>query len=85
MPSITLLTLSADEIDDLLYFARTNSLEDLIAGIDAIAQTQRTSFANISAAAVDPESGNNLLHMASANGCMGMLNPDMATPARTFT
>ena len=73
MPSAVLPTISADEIDDLLYLARTNDIHDLKAGIDAIARAQRTSSENVILATIDPENGNGLLHMASANGCLGML------------
>ncbi|KAI4140293.1 MAG: hypothetical protein LQ341_003893, partial [Variospora aurantia] len=70
MPSATLPTLSADEIDDLLYLARTNAHQDLAAGVEAIAQVQRAPPADILSATVDPDSGNSLLHMAAANGCL---------------
>ncbi|KAL8989353.1 MAG: hypothetical protein Q9177_001745 [Variospora cf. flavescens] len=73
MPSATLPTLSADEIDDLLYLARTNAHQDLAAGIEAIAQVQRAPPADILSATVDPDSGNSLLHMAAANGCLDVL------------
>lgn len=73
MPSATLPTLSADEIDDLLYLARTNAHQDLAAGVEAIAQVQRAPPADILSATVDPDSGNSLLHMAAANGCLGTL------------
>ncbi|KAL8711926.1 MAG: hypothetical protein Q9225_007032, partial [Loekoesia sp. 1 TL-2023] len=74
MPSTLLPTLSADEIDDLLYLARINDLHDLKAGIEAIALAQKTTPENIIIATIDPESGNGLLHMAAANGCMDILN-----------
>ncbi|KAL8973527.1 MAG: hypothetical protein Q9197_002237 [Variospora fuerteventurae] len=74
MPSATLPTLSADEIDDLLYLARTNAHQDLAAGVEAIAQVQRAPPANILSATVDPDSGNGLLHMAAANGCLDVLS-----------
>ncbi|KAI4123266.1 MAG: hypothetical protein LQ338_005347 [Usnochroma carphineum] len=80
MPSATLPTLSADEIDDLLYLARINDAHDLRAGIDTIAQAQRTSPSKIITAAVDPDSGNSLLHMASANGCMDVLQSLFPSP-----
>ncbi|KAL8772804.1 MAG: hypothetical protein Q9209_002149 [Squamulea sp. 1 TL-2023] len=74
MPSAILPTISADDIDDLLYLARTNDLHDLKAGIEALAQIQQTSSENIILATIDPDSGNGLLHMASANGCLDILN-----------
>ncbi|KAL8921351.1 MAG: hypothetical protein Q9172_004079 [Xanthocarpia lactea] len=72
MPSAVLPTISADDIDDMLYFARTNDIHDLKAGIEAISQVNRTSSDNIILATLDPDTGNGLLHMASANGCLGM-------------
>ncbi|KAI4118296.1 MAG: hypothetical protein LQ345_001640 [Seirophora villosa] len=74
MPSATLHTLSADEIDDLLYLARTNAHQDLAAGIEAIAQAESVPPTGIISATVDPESGNSLLHMAAANGCIDTLD-----------
>ncbi|KAI4090093.1 MAG: hypothetical protein LQ339_008436 [Xanthoria mediterranea] len=73
MPSAILPTISADEIDDLLFLARTNDIHDLKAGIEAIARTHRTSSANVILATIDPDSGNGLLHYASANGCLDIL------------
>ncbi|KAL8942486.1 MAG: hypothetical protein Q9216_001630 [Gyalolechia sp. 2 TL-2023] len=71
MPSVILPILSADEIDDLLYLARVNDLHDLRASIEVIAGAQRSSAETIICAAVDPDSGNGLLHMAAANNCIG--------------
>ncbi|KAL8840805.1 MAG: hypothetical protein Q9176_003652 [Flavoplaca citrina] len=85
MPSAVLPTISADEIDDLLYLARTNDIHDLKAGIDAIARAQRTSSENVILATIDPENGNGLLHMASANGCLDILRhvlpPSSSSPS----
>ncbi|KAL8681379.1 MAG: hypothetical protein Q9186_002522 [Xanthomendoza sp. 1 TL-2023] len=85
MPSATSPNISADDIDDLLYLARTNDLEDLRASIEAVAQAQRTSPENIIIATIDPETGNGLLHMASANGCMDvlkhLLRPNLSVPS----
>ncbi|CAO1605987.1 ankyrin repeat-containing protein [Xanthoria calcicola] len=84
MPSAILPTISADEIDDLLFLARTNDLHDLKAGIEAIARIHRTSSANVILATIDPDSGNGLLHYASANGCLDILQhllPSSSTPS----
>ncbi|KAL8858545.1 MAG: hypothetical protein Q9178_004839 [Gyalolechia marmorata] len=89
MLSAILPTISADEIDDLLYFARTNDIHDLKAGIEAIAQVNRTSSDNTILATLDPETGNGLLHMASANGCSDVLkhllppSPSVPSPLNT--
>ncbi|KAL9011815.1 MAG: hypothetical protein Q9173_003373 [Seirophora scorigena] len=74
MLSATLPTLSADEIDDLLYLARTNAHQDLAAGIEAIAQAESLPTTGIISATVDPDTGNSLLHMAAANGCIDTLD-----------
>ncbi|KAL8873279.1 MAG: hypothetical protein Q9174_001225 [Haloplaca sp. 1 TL-2023] len=73
MPSATLPTISADNIDDLLYLARINDTHDLKAGVEAIAQANQTATVNVLLAAVDTESGNALLHMACANNCQDTL------------
>ncbi|KAL8648127.1 MAG: hypothetical protein Q9226_006127 [Calogaya cf. arnoldii] len=80
MPSANLPTISADEIDDLLYLARTNDIHDLKAGIEAIARTQQTSSKNVILATIDPDNGNGLLHMASANGCLDVLQHLLPSP-----
>ncbi|KAL8801793.1 MAG: hypothetical protein Q9200_006817 [Gallowayella weberi] len=64
MPSATSPNISADDIDDLLYLARTNDLDDLIASVEAVARTQRTTPENIMNATIDPENGNGPLHMS---------------------
>ncbi|KAI4201348.1 MAG: hypothetical protein LQ346_002196 [Caloplaca aetnensis] len=74
MPSAIFPTLSAEEIDDLLYLARINAAHDLTAGIEAIAKCQQAAPSDIKSATIDPKTGNSLLHMASANGCMDVLH-----------
>ncbi|KAL8998407.1 MAG: hypothetical protein Q9169_002535 [Polycauliona sp. 2 TL-2023] len=73
MPSATPPTISADEIDDLLYLARTNDLHDLKVGIEAIARIRHTSAEDVILAIIDPDNGNGLLHMASANNGLDIL------------
>lgn len=63
----TTIVLDPDIIDDILYFARTNSITDLT----DVLSTTATSAA-ILQAAIDPDTGNSALHMASANGHTGM-------------
>ena len=73
----TQTTLSEEQIDDLLYLARTNESSELRSELAAIkeahmtARGMRTSEADILLAAVDPETGNNVFHMAAANGHTG--------------
>ncbi|KAA6413505.1 MAG: Ankyrin repeat-containing protein [Lasallia pustulata] len=68
MPSITLPSLTEDDIDDLLYFARTGELRDLQNSLSALAKSSHVPQVDILSAAVNDDSGNGLLHMASANG-----------------
>lgn len=68
MPSATITSLTADEIDDLLYFARTGQLDDFRACIDAVARSLNTAHYEVVGAAIELRSGNSPLHMAGANG-----------------
>ena len=63
-----------DDIDDLLYLARLGETTDLKAAIELFAKTLSTTPQTILAAAVDKESSNGLLHMAAANGHVGLLS-----------
>ena len=78
----TALTLTEDQIDDLLYLSRTGETSDLKATIDLFAKAIPTTLSAILAAAVDPASGNGLLHMASANCHTG--NIAFSTPPSAF-
>lgn len=68
MPGTTTTSLTDDEIDDLIYFARAGQLEDFRACIEAFARTSNISHYEVVRAAVEEQSGNSPLHMASANG-----------------
>lgn len=74
MPTATPVTLTEDQIDDLLYLARTSETTDLRSSIEELANNLSSQSANIIAAVVDQHSGNGLLHMASANGHTGNEN-----------
>ncbi|KAI9822399.1 MAG: hypothetical protein M1827_000118 [Pycnora praestabilis] len=74
MPSATPPSPTEDEIDDLLYFARAGETQDLGTTLRDLAQTKyRCSEYDLLAAAVDPESGNGILHMTAANGHVAIL------------
>jgi uncharacterized protein len=62
------LQLSEEDIDDLLYLARTGELEDLNACINAISARENSTISTLLLVARDPNSGNGPLHMAAANG-----------------
>lgn len=63
--------LTADEIDDVLYFTRVNEVEDLKTTIAELAQKYQCEPREVVEAAVDPESGNGTLHYCAANGLAG--------------
>ena len=71
MASSNTLTLTADEIDDVLYFTRVNEASDLQATITELAQKYNRAPREIVEAAVDAESGNGALHYCAANGLAG--------------
>ncbi|KXL43245.1 hypothetical protein M433DRAFT_58814 [Acidomyces richmondensis BFW] len=66
IPKIPML--ADEEIDDLLYFARVDELQDLEAAISDLARKYDCQPALIIKGAVDPETGNTIIHYCSANG-----------------
>ncbi|KAF8425603.1 ankyrin repeat-containing domain protein [Tirmania nivea] len=73
MPTAPPLLLSEDQIDDLLYLARTNETRELLSTIAGIQATPphaaaAPTEADIVLSAVDAHTGNNIVHMAAANG-----------------
>lgn len=68
MPCATITTLTDDQIDDLLYFARTGHLDDFRDCIEAFAKNANISHYEVISAAVEQQSSNSPFHMASANG-----------------
>ena len=72
MPTATPSTLTADQIDDLLYLPRVGDTTDLKTATDLFAKNLSATPTTILAAAVDQDSGNGLLHMAAANGHTGI-------------
>lgn len=73
MPSATLPELTPDDIDDLVYFTRVNEPEDLKSTISTLTQQHSCKESDIISAAIDPGSGNTLLHYCSANGFVDLL------------
>lgn len=65
--------LSEDEIDDLIYFARTGENEDLKETVAALAQREGVTAAEILVAAKDEGNKSTTLHMATGNGHLGTL------------
>ncbi|MCJ1242338.1 Ankyrin-2 [Varicellaria rhodocarpa] len=67
MPSATKPVLSEHAIDDILYFARADELNDLTSILSSLASTHKCSIRDILSLALDPGSGSSALHMACAN------------------
>lgn len=64
----SLIQLSEDQILDLLYLARTGSLQELKEDLQALALRDTTTPAQILQATRDPHTGNTIAHYAAANG-----------------
>jgi len=75
MPTAIHPTLSEDQVDDLLYLARVGETSELESTIAGIAKHFSVLPHATMASAIDPQSGNGLLHMACANGHTGLLAP----------
>ena len=71
------VSLSSDEIDDLLYIARANDLKELDPFLDTLCTKYNASKAAILSSAIDAESGNTMLHYAGANGLNGTSVPTL--------
>lgn len=67
------VTLSEDEIDDLLYFARTGDKEEFNTLKEELCKRENVTLAGLLETAKDEASGNGVLHMAGANGHHGKL------------
>ncbi|KAH6665806.1 ankyrin repeat-containing domain protein [Halenospora varia] len=84
MPS----TLSEDEIDDLLYFARIGDIDEFNTLKDQLCQREGVAVLQLLQSARDEGSGNGILHMAAANGhavllrdlCKALSNPSPQNP-----
>lgn len=62
--------LSEDEIDDLLYAARTGDNDELTTLLSSLAEREKVSPAEILTSAKD-EGKSTCLHMATGNGHLG--------------
>jgi hypothetical protein len=63
--------LSEEEVDDLLYFARTGETVDFQSTVEELCSREKVGLSDILGAAKDESSGNGPLHMAAANGHAG--------------
>jgi uncharacterized protein len=66
--------LSEDEIDDLLYYARTGDLPEFISLSSELCTREQTTLPAVIRTAKDAYSGNSPLHMAAANGHIGIIS-----------
>ena len=73
MPSEVEPQLTPDEIDDLLYFTRVDEQQDLQQTIVELAGRYNCTSKQLLEAAVDPTTGNTVLHFSSANGFENLL------------
>jgi uncharacterized protein len=62
------VSLTFDESDDVLYFTRANEQDELQQTLTQLAQKYNCSAKEVLEAAVDPETGNSVLHFCAANG-----------------
>ncbi|KAK3658847.1 ankyrin repeat-containing protein [Elasticomyces elasticus] len=67
------ITLTVDEVDDLLYFTRANEADDLHQTINELTQKYSCNAQEVLEAGIDPENGNSVLHYCSANGLTELL------------
>jgi uncharacterized protein len=65
-------SLSEDEIDDLLYFARTGDKQEFNTLKEEFCEREKINTVELLEVARDEQSGNGVLHMAAANGYDGM-------------
>lgn len=78
MPSLTLPTPTPEELDDLIYYARTGDLPALRSTLDTVSSTHNLPLSTILASAIDIDadglgSQSCLLHWPAANGNLEVL------------
>jgi len=80
MKSTPQTQLSDEEIDDLLYFARTGDLQAL----KSFSTEKNTTPSDLVNQAIGPSTGNTLLHFCAANGHMGTSPPSLYAAPSTI-
>jgi uncharacterized protein len=73
-PTSTPITLTEDEVDDLIYFARTAELPSLTSTLSTLSTTHASPSSSILSSAIDPSSSNTLLHYPAANGSLPIIS-----------
>lgn len=66
-----MITLSEEQVDDILFYARTGQLEDFQLCVEEISKDTNFAREDIIAASMEEHSRNGPLHMAAANGQLG--------------
>lgn len=69
--------LTPDDIDDVLYFTRVNSADELNQTVVHLVQRFQSTPDAVLAACVDPSSGNTVLHYCAANGLEDILKTSL--------
>ena len=77
-------TLNEEEIDDLIYLARVNELGEFKEELEKLTTREKCDVADIVRVAKDEQSGNGVLHMAAANGHVGMFSLESLRASTTL-
>lgn len=67
--------MNEDIVDEILYLARANEVDELSTYLSDVSAQAKQSKAELVAAAADPYSKNTALHYAAANGHLGTSTP----------
>jgi hypothetical protein len=76
------ISLSEEQIDDLLYFARAGETEDFVQTLSELKAATNASEADILLATRDEFSQNNVLHMTAGNGYLGLFASSLTSNGR---
>jgi uncharacterized protein len=71
MSSAVRISLTEEELDDILFYSRNGQLEEFVKFIEELAKAADCTPKEIIAASVEEQSGNMPLHMAAANDHLG--------------
>lgn len=71
MPSTVKISLTEEEIDDILFYSRTGQLEEFLKCIKELSSAADCTPQEIIASSVEEQSENMPLHMAAANDQLG--------------
>ncbi|ETN44535.1 uncharacterized protein HMPREF1541_10205 [Cyphellophora europaea CBS 101466] len=74
MPSANRVTLPEENIDDLIYLARASELTELQSTLEDLTKQHSCTPTDLLSAAIEPASGNSLLHYPAANGAIALVS-----------